>query len=68
MLNICNDIDIDINQSQIVKVNRLRKIKNLDKHRLLRVQFSNAMLKRSIIEKAPVIRGHVDKLIFFFCK
>ena len=60
VINICNDIDVDINQSQIVKVNRLRKIKNSDKHRLLRVQFSNAMLKRSIIEKAPAIRDHVD--------
>ena len=43
-----------------MKVNRLRKIKNSDKHRLLRVQFSNALLKMSIIEKAPAIRDHVD--------
>ena len=61
VLNICKDLEIDMNQNQILKINRLRKVKNSDKHRLLRVQFSNAMLKRSIIEKAPSIRDHVGK-------
>ena len=40
VLDICSDLDIDLNKNQTVKVNRLRKIKNSDKHILVRVQLT----------------------------
>lgn len=60
VLEICEDLGIESESNNIVKINRLRKI-NDNKSRLLRVSFDKSSIKKSVLEKAPKIREFAEK-------